>query len=192
MNISDKKYKFVARKIKRGRWEDIPSIDEQLPACTISIDLKTDEKNTLSFWLCNLDNKSIHDVVLCISNSFKKPDPFDLVIIPVKKIKDELKIEIVETTSGVQNLPKELKKLHVDLRNLDIQNLCDLADLIAETIKKNYKLKVKTFYITDIIEIFYRKVKEAKVDKEPFKPFWKNILDAMDVALKKFPKSHAK
>jgi hypothetical protein len=145
--------KLIVRKISRAKWDSIPDLEpDNIQADAITSDLRTRD-NKLSFWKCESE-ENLDDVVLALASMWDRLSVVDLAWTEISSLK-ALGIQLQETPGDT--LVTDLKDSHVDIMNLDLQRISDLARLFACKIRQEKKHKrfsksaVKKL-ITDAVE----------------------------------------
>lgn len=126
---------MLARKITRGRWTP----KSYLPEDAVRADAVTDLRTTgdgLSMWRCENDKEDVDQVFLALATGSKNSgfDTMHVVVLP----EDELvaagvAAEAVDGDTAVV----DLKSRHVDLVQLDLDKLGQLARMFSARVSRN-------------------------------------------------------
>jgi len=153
---------YVARKISKAKWELKPEFiselsKEAIPADAITADLRT-QRNRLSLWKFE-DESALEEVVLALATRMQRLDKIDIVWTEFELlISKGLKYEETEGETPVRNL----KDRHIDLINLDVKRLEEIAIILADSIRNNKPPKVKRFAKNKVREILQQGLREER------------------------------
>ena len=122
---------FLARKIKRSKWEKEGFADGEIPADAITADLRTGG-NSLSFWKCGDGTaEKVREAALALAAGATRVDKLEIVWIS----EDELhEVGLAWRETEGRTPVRGLKNLHVDLQNLDYVRLGKVAGCVATAI----------------------------------------------------------
>lgn len=127
--------KMLARKISRAKWEPIGYLAEnEIRADAITLCLRT-SGDALSWWHCEGEERDVAEVALALATGSKITnfDKIDVVLLP------EIDLLAAGLTTGPEagDTPiEELKLRHVNVVNLDLERLGDIAKVLAPRIRK--------------------------------------------------------
>ena len=125
---------MLARKISRGKW----ATKEYLPKNSVRADAVTDLKTTndaLSMWRCEND-QDVDEVFLALATGTQNKglDTMDVVVIPQKELE---KAGLVSDARDGDTAVSDLKPRHVDLVRLDLEQLGQIAHMLADRVNRD-------------------------------------------------------
>lgn len=122
----------LARKISAAKWEAKDYLAEgEISADALSSCLRTQDAK-LSFWVCSEAPETIRDVVLAVASTSNEPDRLLLVVLDDAEITTHSRI--LQETDGKTPVA-DLRSKHRDLAYLSIDDLCELARIIAPKVR---------------------------------------------------------
>jgi len=132
----------VARKFSRAKWEVLSFMGgNDIAADAITSCLRT-VNNTLSFWNCTEEARTVEEVVLALATG---PDSHleKLHLLALSKEDLEGAGLTLRPTDG-QTLVQDLKNRHVDMIELTLVKLSTVAQLMASQIRGNVRYHLFT------------------------------------------------
>lgn len=161
---------FLARKISLSKWEKSKWADQgfpdgEIPADTITTDLRTKD-NTLSFWQCGEGkNGELDDAALALATASDRVDKIDIVWVS----EDDLSTDGQRSalTKGRTSVA-ELIERHVDITSLDHARLGRLAHRIAAAIEEGRYRRLKRRKVAELLTtaVLQGRVELARLDNK--------------------------
>ena len=117
----------LARRVSHAKWEATLGND-RITADAVTADLRT-TNNSLSFWRCDASSDDgWHRAVLAVAAAADRPDRLDIVCLD----EEDVRTLGLSTTNTPGTTPvASLRGHHVDIVQLDLGGLSDLAQLVA-------------------------------------------------------------
>lgn len=159
---------WIARKIKFTVWQQ-PIFKRE--DCLIGADVVRDclktEDNTLSFWICKKQVSSVDEIVIEIAAHREAFSRVQMILLPYEKFMIMVKARpIYINDNKINTAVRGLENRHVNLENLTISDLPEIADIIADIFRKASKNCKINRTKKKIKEKFYRMVEEGRLVKE--------------------------
>ena len=127
--------KFIVRKISLRKWDPLPDLeDDNIQADAITIDLKT-HGNALSVWGCESE-ENLEDVALALASAGDCLNVVDVTWVEISSL-PALGIQPQKTPGDTP--VSDLKDYHLNIMNLDMRRITDLAQLFAQRIRQGKK-----------------------------------------------------
>lgn len=158
---------FLIRKITKSKWKNSndPQGEKELEINKLSSDAITSclrtSKNALSFWEISdiknesdLDNNSdLKNIIIALLTSSKAEDVNVLDIVYFEKNEEQLNKYGIsfEKTEG-DTVDDNLRSLHIDLCDLNHENLTFIADTMCTCLNKNQHKRFTKNYLKSVLK----------------------------------------
>jgi len=128
---------YLARMINPAKWElqSFMTSRGQIAADAITGCLRT-QGNTLSFWESSKDKTDVEKVALALASARQKIDKLQIILIPRTEFPPD-NFDFSKTDGNTPFL--ELRHKHMDMVNIDMTTLCQVAEKIAPKIRNNHE-----------------------------------------------------
>lgn len=162
---AENRVKFLVRKVARGKWETTPFADGEIPADTLTSELKT-QGNTLSFWESEGEDDSLwKEVALALAASGERIDRLDVAWLERTTLSDN-GIALEKTPGKTPVL--DLRDRHVDAAKLDVMRLVRVSHLLAQAIRVHKK--VRRLARSEVINLLVEGARAGRMKLEDLKP----------------------
>ncbi|MEW6130692.1 MAG: hypothetical protein AB1757_26915 [Acidobacteriota bacterium] len=161
MQNSNSSLKFLARKIARSKWEEVPPLKPNgIWADAICNCIRT-TSNGLSVWASQETREDVSEVVLALMTA-KNASLSKLNILLLEKSElDAINLEVKLSPESGDTLINDLKARHHDLIDLDMDKLCDLAKLISGQVRS--EKYIYTFTAGQVKEIIHNAIRANRI-----------------------------
>ena len=159
---------FYARKVSLAKWDSKKKglEAEEIPADALTADLRTQD-DALSFWKCRSDRKEhCSQVALAIVAAGERINKVDLALIPEEVLADHFGSSIQDIRGDTPY--KDFAEQHCSLNGLDSTRLVQVANLIADAIKKKGAATRSTK--TELTEMINSENEQGRIATEKLLP----------------------
>lgn len=151
---------LLARKISWAKWDG--AIDAPIGADALSCDLKT-AGNTLSFWRFPDEMHAYEEAALALAAGQRELDKIDIVGVDEVELQESSGVKLIESEGNT--LVPDLKAYHVDVVELDIDRIAQVARLVARRVRESPN-RVKRFSKKQVRDILARAVEDGRLRAE--------------------------
>ncbi len=160
---------YLARKINKAKWDNT-SINylklEEIRADAVTLCTKTKE-DSLSLWLCSLQEEDIKKVVLALASNMQEIDAIHLVLISTEELQNN---EIAIDHSPGNTPFEDFNKNHRNVIHLNMSKLCRFASLIKTNLELQTEQKHRYFRMPQVRDILISAINNKTLTLEKLQP----------------------